>query len=103
MQEIQCGALGADQRTRHAFDMAERGASRDAIAIRDEPLDPRRRIELTEALIEPRATAEDCGVAGDDACARIRCGRQQVGGYVSAADVFLKCATDVAFDRIARR
>jgi hypothetical protein len=103
LQEIERGAFGTDQRACVAFDAAQQRAGGDAFAVGNVPFDARVRIEREETRVDPVAPADHRRVARDDACLRVFAGRQQVGGDVAAAEVFVERALDVAQDHVAGR
>jgi hypothetical protein len=94
LQEIQRGALGADQRTAASGERGDHGAFGDAVAFGDAPVDTHAGIERTMAGVEPRTPADhrvflaqqigDVGAVG-----------QQRRSDVAAADVFDQRRRDV--------
>src|SRR5690606_38278594 len=90
--------LATEQRTGRAFEGEQGLVGVNTVAILHLPMHGYTRVERTENRIHPRRAADNRLFTRDHPGTGQTLGRNQLGGDVSAADVFSQGATDIGFD-----
>ncbi|MCY1412629.1 hypothetical protein D9M71_280410 [compost metagenome] len=98
LEEVQRAALAAEQGAGRAFEVEEGLVGLGAIAVLHLPFHLHARVELAEYLVHPGRAADDGRFAGDHAGAGLAVLGDELGGDVTAADVFLEGGTYVGLD-----
>jgi len=96
LQEVQRRAFSAKQRAGISLELAEHLSGRQRFAVLRQPFNFKLRVERVETGIEPGRAAEYRRFATDDAGLGGLVWRDQAGGQVAVAGVFMQRTQDIA-------